>query len=465
MTSVLSCLVVATSIVSVAGMPAVATAQTAPQEKPDVKPAETPEPQSGTGLPSGIKWTFHFDAGWGTFGFANSLYIDPKDPGTNQNLSDQWFEGYVRPGLSGVYTLRSSSEVYGKLSAVGERTYGSVPPVFGVDVSSFGPEDLYIGWRSGKALAIGENALDFSVGRAPFQLGHGMLLYDGASEGGTRGGYWTNARKAFEFAAIARFQPAHHKIEAFYLDRDELPENDTGSRLWGLNYELSVGKDNATTIGATYMKWFAHADKKPGRDGLDVYNLRAYTAPFPAAPDLSFELEYAAERNGEKLDSNAWTVQGAYQWSKASWKPKLTYRYAFFQGDDPSTPRNEAFDPLFPGFYDWGTWWQGEIAGEYFLSNSNLKSHLVRAHFAPTGKLGCGLMFFKFLLDHPTSFGPAVTSTDAASEIDAYADWKLHPHFILSLVGAYNDPGKAVQQYTGRTKKFAYGMVYIAYSF
>ena len=26
------------------------------------------------------------------------------------------------------------------------------------------------------------------------------------------------------------------------------------------------------------------------------------------------------------------------------------------------------------GFSDWGTWWQGEIAGEYFLSNSNLRS-------------------------------------------------------------------------------------------
>ena len=29
-------------------------------------------------------------------------------------------------------------------------------------------------------------------------------------------------------------------------------------------------------------------------------------------------------------------------------------------------PRNEAFDPLFLGFHDWGTWRQGEIAGEPF---------------------------------------------------------------------------------------------------
>jgi len=435
-----------------------------PSPPPQPKPDSTTEPRP-TGLPSAVKWTFNFDAGWGTFGFANSLYINPKDPGTNQDLSDQWFEGFVKPALSAVYAQPSSSEFYGKISAVGERTYGAVPEPFGHDVSSFGPEDLYVGWRSGTSLSIGENAVDLTIGRAPFKLGHGFLLYDGASEGGSRGGYWTNAKKAFQFAAIARFQPGPHKIETFYLDRDELEENDSGSRLWGLNYEIAADKDKHTTIGATYMRWMADGELKPGRDGLNVVNLRAYTAPFAAARDLSFEVEYASERNSEALTSDAWTLQGAYEWSQASWKPKLTYRYAFFEGDNPATPANEAFDPLFLGFYDWGTWWQGEIAGEYFLSNSNLKSHLVRAHVTPNDSISGGLMFFKFDLDQPTSFGPQVTAKDAAVEVDAYTDWKLNANFTLSLVAAYANPGKAVQQYTGRTKNFAYGMCYIAYAF
>src|SRR6185312_10379659 len=258
-----------------------------------------------TGLPAPVKWTFNFDAGWGTFGFANSLFLNPKDPGTDENLSDQWFEGYVKPALSASHQASNSSELYGKLSAVGERTYGSVPEPFGQDVSSFGPEDLYIGWRSGKSLGSGENALDFSVGREQYQLGHGLLLYDGASEGGSRGGYWTNARKAFEFAAIARFAPTGpHTAELFYLDKDELPGNDTGSNLWGVNYEYALGKDKETTLGATYMKWFADPAKRPGRDGLNVFNVRAYSDPIPVAPNLSFEFEYASERNGDALDSN-----------------------------------------------------------------------------------------------------------------------------------------------------------------
>jgi len=441
---------------------AAAGAQVPPAAPPPQPPPAEKEARP-TGLPPRITWTFNFDAGWGTFGFANSLYDNPKEPGVAENLSDQWFEGFVKPALSGTYTLASGSEVYGKVSAVGERTYGSVPGAFGTDVSSFGPEDLYFGWRSGTALTIGDNAVDLVVGRSSYTLGHGFLLYDGAAEGGSRGGYWTNARKAFEMATIATFQPAHHKAQFFYLDKDELEESDSGSRLWGLNYEFSPNDQN--TFGGTYMKWFAKPDVKPGRDGLDVFNVRAYSAPLAATPDLSIEFEYAAERNGDVLDSNAWTAQGSYEFSTAAWKPTITYRYAFFQGDDPATPADESFDPLFPGFYDWGTWWQGEIAGEYFLSNSNSVSHMFRAHVTPSEALGAGLIFYRFRLDHPEAAGPGVTDKDVASEIDGYADWKLNKNITISLVGAYADPGKAVQQSSGRTRNFAYGMVYIAYSF
>ena len=174
--------------------PTTLRAQDATRDKPPEQAKQ--EEERPTGLPSRIKWTFNLDAGWGSFGFANSLFNNPKEPGVDENLSDQWFEGYVKPALSATYTLASSSEIYGKVSAVGERTYGSVPAAFGEDVSSFGPEDLSIGWRSGKSLTIGENALDFVVGRTQYRLGHGFLLWDGAAEGGTRGGYWTNARKA-----------------------------------------------------------------------------------------------------------------------------------------------------------------------------------------------------------------------------------------------------------------------------
>ena len=379
----------------IAVLPCAARAQDvpAPTNQPTGKPPQEKQEARPTGLPSKITWKFNLDAGWGSFGFANSLFDNPKEPGVDENLSDQWFEGYAKPALSGTYIFASGSEIYGKLSAVGERTYGSVPASFGTDVSSFQAEDLSIGWRSGQSLeGLGENGLDVVVGRTQYRLGHGFLLFDGAAEGGSRGGYWTNARKAFEFAVIGRIKPGPHLAEVFYLDRDELAESDSGSRLWGTNYELTIGEE--TTIGATYMKWFADPAMRPDRDGLNVFNVRAYAAPIKREPGLLFEFEYASERNGDVLSSNAWTLQAGYELGNVAWKPTVSYRYAFFEGDDPETTRSEAFDPLFPGFYDWGTWWQGEIAGEYFLSNSNLISHLVRVHFDPTDAIGRGVMFY-----------------------------------------------------------------------
>ena len=424
----------------------------APARAQDPAPAE-PEERT-TGLPRAIEWTFNFDATWGTFGFANSLFQNPKEQ-VDENLSDQWFEGAVKPALSGRRAL-DAGELYGKLSAVGVRTYGSAPELVGEDVSSFKPEDLYIGWRSG-------NTLDISLGRVPYKLGHGMLLSDGAAEGGSRGGYWTNARRAFEFGTIARFRPGAHAIEGFYLDKDDLPENDVGTRLTGINYEYSIG--GHSTLGATYVKLFAHSDLEPGRDGLNVINLRAYLTPVPAMPQATMEFEYASERNGDVLHSNAWTLQAAYELSAVKWKPAVTYRHAFFQGDDAGTLRNENFDPLLPGFHDWGSWWQGEIAGEYFLSNSNLVSHLARVHVTPNDAVSGGVQFFKFLLDQPETFAPGVTANSLAFETDLYVDWKINEHFVASFVTAFANPQTAARQAFDRTRNFAYGMVFLAYSY
>jgi hypothetical protein len=442
----------------------VGAAQTRAQE-PVPTPTPTPAPapaeeERSTGLPKKGHWSFNLDAGLGGFGFAHSLYTDVR-PDPSGNLGDNWAESFVKPAISASFDV-GKSELYGKLSAVGERTFAAPPSLVGEDASSFKIEDAYLGWRSGTSTGT-ENLLDFTVGRTQYKIGHGFLLWDGAGEGGSRGGFWSNARKAWQFAAVGRLKPKNNTFEVFYLDRDEVPENDTGTRLWGANYDLAIG--DKSTFGASYMKFYANQDARPDRDGMNVYNARAFTAPFKSLPGLAFELEYANEQNGDLLKSNAFTAQVGYEMGKVSWKPRLSYRYAYFEGDDPATPTNEGFDMLLPGFYDWGTWWQGEIAGEYFISNSNLVSHQVRLHLTPSESVSGGLIAFAFKLDKPAALGPQVTSKDVAFELDSYCDWKLNKAFTVSFVAAYANPQKAVQQAYDRTKNFAYGMVYVAYSY
>ena len=63
---------------------------------------------------------------------------------------DDYHMVFLFGSMSALYFDAATNRTYA-ISAVGERTYGSVPDAFGHDVSSFGPEDLSIGWRSGGA--------------------------------------------------------------------------------------------------------------------------------------------------------------------------------------------------------------------------------------------------------------------------------------------------------------------------
>jgi len=413
--------------------------------------------ERSTGLPKSVSWTFNLDAGIGAFGFGNSLYTDVK-PDPSGDLGDNWFESYAKPAISGTVRAGKGS-FFGKISGVGERTYAAPPPLVGSEASSFMIEDLYVGWRSGTALGAGEDALELTVGRAQYRIGHGFLLWDGGGEGGSRGGFWSNARKAWAFAGVARFHAKANTLEGFYLDRNEVPESETGTRVAGANYERTLG--STTTLGASYMHFMS--DSTPERDGMNVYNVRAYSSPLRKLPGLSFEAEFAREDNGDLRASTAYNVQAAYELSNASWKPKLSYRYAFFEGDDPGSAKDESFDMLLPGFYDWGTWWQGEIGGEYFLANSNLISHQLRVHVKPSGSVGGGLIGYVFQLDQPPA---GTTAKDVATEIDAYTDWSVNSNFIVSFVAALAHPQAVANQPPySRTSDFTYAMIYVAYAY
>ena len=75
------------------------------------------------------------------------------------------------------------------------------------------------------------------------------------------------------------------------------------------------------------------------------------------------------------------------------------------------------------------------------------------------------MIFYNFRLDQPQAVAPTVTEKDVAIETDFYTDWKLNKNFTASIVVAFANPGSAVEQATGRTASFRYGMVYLAYSY
>jgi hypothetical protein len=84
-------------------------------------------------------------------------------------------------------------------------------------------------------------------------------------------------------------------------------------------------------------------------------------------------------------------------------------------------------------------------------------------HATPRENLETGLIFFDFQLDQPV--GPPVTADDVAIELDWYTDWSINDNFTVSFVLALAEPGDAVEQSSGRTDTFLFGMIYVAYSY
>lgn len=401
-----------------------------------------------------IQWGVLGGAGY--FNFRNSLFVEigPDPPG---NLSEDWYEFFFKPWVAFERDTEHGTW-FGKASWVYARTGKNASEISGGGAHSTDFDELYLGWRKGDPVA---GMIEIAGGRYTYLIGNSFLLNDGYSDGGSRGGYWSNPRTAWAPGFRLAYLDSAHQLELFYLERDERPESDSDTRIRGINYQWQ-SRDGSWILGASYLSLEAH-DREPQRDGADVWNLRASIKPWAAA--LTIEAEWVREDNGPALDATAWYVQPYYRWEDAPWKPTLVYRYAYFEGDNPDTLANEDYDPLFPGFHDWGSWWQGEIAGEYFLSNSNLKTHMLRLHMEPRGTIGTGLLWFDYSLDQPGSYSGGVNSDQLATEINWYMDWTVSRLFTLSFVLARNQPGPAVEQAFNRTQPFKYGMLYAAFHY
>ncbi len=105
-----------------------------------------------------------------------------------------------------------------------------------------------------------------------------------------------------------------------------------------------------------------------------------------------------AHQSNENYDmsADAWYVSLGYEAAARPWRLSLSYRYAFFEGDDPSTPTFERFDA--PQSSGSDTWLQGNIFKKTVV-NSNLRSHRVRLAVAPSKRLGLVLNYFYLWAD------------------------------------------------------------------
>jgi hypothetical protein len=420
--------------------------------------AETadPSPAEGAGL-SGLDLSWGLEAGIGGFVSGDANFgagrVDVRSGEVGGDPT--WSEGYLKPGVAVEQGVGAAGTLYGGLSAVGAFTGGEGDPA-GYTRSGdhrVSLETAFAGWRSGGLFgdSLGEDALDLSYGRQEFQVGDGFLILDGNLDQFGKGAYWLAPRRSFRQAGLVRVKAAPLQGDLFYLQSDE-DQDDT--EMAGAN--LEYGRESFGTLGLMY---FEVVDSGPpvvfgARDGMEVFSVRANGLAFPPLPRLSLWGEYVGEQGGGRdgdIDADAWYLEAAYGAEDWPWSPTLSYRYSRFSGDpDPDDGKRGDFDPFFYGWSrGWGTWFQGEITGEYLLFNSNQVTHMLHLSASPTESLTIGAIGYRFDLDQADYFGTPVTDRRFADELNLYLDWAVNDRLALSAVYAIAFPRTAAKEALG----------------
>lgn len=378
-----------------------------------------------------------------------------------ENNTNTWWEGTIEPSIKGHLTF-FETQLYGQFSylygiTVGHDTSGLMA---GLDTPNKGMiEQGYIGWRSGNLISEQENLIDISLGRQDYRLGSGFLIYDGANDGGANAAWWIGARQSFDDTAVIRINWAPVKFDFFHLNtRPRNKNNKLG--LNGINLEYHY--NNLEMLAFSYIT--VSESQSASVKNLNVYDFRTHFIPFSQLADLQISGEYAFQENKQTRGQGGYT-QLAYQHTPWFWQPRFIYRYTALQGDNPNTPRNEAFNELAYGFSDWGTWYQGEITGEHVFGWSNLNSHLLRVEMAPTENIVVNVMYYYFDFNRASALGTHVSNQHFADEFNLIIDWFATDNTLFSATFATAIPGKGGQQFSGGNKTWIQFMLYGSYTF
>ncbi len=400
----------------------------------------------------------------GNAGFGGQWSFGPVDE------ADEWFETSNEVGLNGAYDTGKYGTFTARVSGVFSLTGGGVDAAVsnGSEINNhkYSLESGYLKWQSGDLFpGLGFNALEISGGNQNYQVFDGLLFWDGGQDGGERGASWLSPRKAFRETGIVHLETADLVLEGAHLKYNDDPDTETRLAVGRAEYAKNDCVMKYLKLGLVYFK--IYDSKTASRDGMNgVYGYHEAT-PLRSLPDLSYTASYVWESNSKNSglkNAVAWYAGPAYQLSNLPWQPQLSYRYASFSGGG-----TKAFDPLFAGFTDWGTWFQGEILGEFVLSNSNLDSHQVRLKLAPSEVVTLNLIYYKFLLyDQNQDFGTTpsrVSSSSLADEVDIILDVSPANWWSMTATFAFAVPNDGFREAVHGSATWLSGMLYTNFNF
>ena len=365
-----------------------------------------------------------------------------------------WTEGFIEPSAYLTYDSIMGGQVYANGSMVASATRGDGDPTGGTDghPEAFDWETGYIGWAG----SLGDMGVDLSYGRQDLSIGTEFLIGYGTFVDNDDGAYWLGVRRAFERVGKLSLDNLYVdglRTDLIYLESNQT-QGDTDMALINVEY----AHDGLGDIGLLYGK-ILHSDgagsgpatltaNANSRKELNVLNFRAHGNPIASMmPNWFFAFEYVGQqKDGEtgttgvadpEVDAEAYYIDIGYNFVDWPWAPAVTARHINFTGDDPNTAEDEAYDGLFYGFTNWGTWFTGEVTGEYILFNSNFNVNTLMVQAAPYDNLFLTAAYFDFNINEPG----AGVDDDFGQEVNFIADWAVNDNMAISGVYGVLTPG------------------------
>ncbi|KRW95647.1 alginate export family protein, partial [Paracoccus sp. MKU1] len=390
---------------------------------------------------------------------------------------DDWAEAYLHYGVYGITPLGEGLSFYGGLSAM--TTWSQGQELFTDKTRSHTQvEDAYLGIVGGHVDGRGNRLVfNLTAGRQRFTLANGFLIANTAANGGERAALQANARWSSDLLVLGQIAYNDVKLEAFYLDPDELPLLDTGTRIGGVNLEttplrgLSLGASYLTVpkSGANYFG--PDGSVAGGREGLRVHDLRlAYQLNPAGASGPFFGAEIARQTNRNfDMDARAGWAELGYHFADARWSPTISYRVSYFSGDDPATSAYERWDPLLSG----GTGEQWVQGANHFkvVQDSNVIAHRIQARFKVTPRIEVVPQLWAFRADQLNNIGgnPALSvlsDDELGYEANVTVKWFKSKNTYIHGHVAYTVPGSAAKAALGGSAKdWLSVMAFVRYAF
>lgn len=386
-----------------------------------------------------------------------------------------WLEGFAMGGLYGITRLSSwqNLHLYGGASYIVSFSAGR--ELFSDKSRFYGEvEDAYAGIIGGKRLdSEHDYAYNVLYGRKQFVLGNGWLIVNTSMNGEERAALQLNPRWAARNLFQAGFRLNKMHVQVFQMRPNELPLFYSRTIINGLNLEL--GNSNRVQLGASVLnsprsdvKYYLPDGTVHNRKGLWVYNLRLYGNPPAGQPGLFYKAEGGYQNNANfKMRAYAWYTQLGWNFAKTPGKPSLSYRFAYFSGDNPKTKAYERWDALYTGG-NGEQWVQGSNMYK-IVQNSNEMSHLLQLVYSPIPKIQTVTQLWSFIAPQTNNLGgnPGLSVMDShyyGTELNLTVKYFHSRNWYFHMNTALTIPGNAIRGIIPDTKNWFCLMAFVRYS-